>query len=335
MSGKWYSSRSIQASLIGGSFVLLSAIVGGYFATRNRSPLPPLEIKTVIGGGEKVLATLALKPERQLVDSTRFAALGREYLLLSDTFGIAIEKPEEYRWTAGPLKKAGSVTIEDMPIIRAINKPLEKLWGIDSTFALPSYGVRLDYPFEIQLAAKSRIDEIPVGGNPFLNSDFMQMTEKAFSQYFNFDRSAYRRETIRQADSIIQSSLPVTEKVYSGVFVYPISEKDLPKTLPIPFMYLSLFDKVVYALTPGIPSPNLFFVDRHNKTAVFNESVTLTDVEVSGVHHDKLIINRVGYAVQTGKLVYVVFLQFLSNQDDATLAELQGFFRSVQLRSER
>lgn len=81
MAGKWYESRTLQGTIIAGIFSIIVALI----LTLNRNTLPPLEIKSITSTGETVLATLALRPEEQLIDSVDFKSLDPQYLLLSES----------------------------------------------------------------------------------------------------------------------------------------------------------------------------------------------------------------------------------------------------------
>lgn len=149
------------------------------------------------------------------------------------------------------------------------------------------------------------------------------------------ERIAFRLDTRRSVDSLIDARLPVSKKVFSGVFVSPITESILPKYAPIPWHYMGLFEKAVWIASPQLPMPNLLFADRETKVAALNESVTLRNATVDGVEVEAIVINRVGYLVQADSTVYLVTLQYLSNQDQETLKTLERFFKSVRLRAGR
>ncbi|MGH7510064.1 MAG: hypothetical protein ACREMZ_11410 [Gemmatimonadales bacterium] len=339
MADRWYSDRNIQAALIGGTFLLLSAVVGGYFATRKPAGLPPLEIKTIAGGKEQVLATLALRPDKQVIDSGAFDDLFPEYLLISDTFGIAIKRPTEHRWMAGKLSKVGGVSLLNVPLIGAYSEEAAKMWGVDTAkINIPVYGVRLDQPFEVIITTATRIGDIPAGSNPFAQLGIL----KSFEDYnFRdepsaswFDRLKFREEILKSTDSVIQARLPDTTRVYSGVFVLPITEEALPKYAGLAWHYLTLFDKVALSLSSDAIGDRLVYVDRERGITIQNESVDLHSARIDGVDREGLVVNRVGYSIQVGKVVYLVILQYLSGQDQATLNELQEYFRSVRIRRE-
>lgn len=129
MPQKWYESRTNQAALIAGVFLVMATTIGALLSNQNSSVLPPLEIKAIQSGQATVLSTLALRPDRQLLDSGDFAALRSDYVLLSDTFGIAVEEPGDHRWTAGPLGAPGGVSLQDLPLIGAMVDETRKLWG--------------------------------------------------------------------------------------------------------------------------------------------------------------------------------------------------------------
>lgn len=338
MTTKWYESRTNQAAMIGGLFLLASTSVAAYLGSRRATqPLPTLEIKALEGGRDKVLATLALRPDRQLLDSAAFAALEPSYLLLSDTFGIAIQKPTGYQWTAGRLESPGSVSLEEMPIIGAIAEETRKAWGIDSTYDLSYFGVRLDKPARVRVSNRSRLDSIPLGDNPFRNAQLLSRFEKyVFADDVTagvVDRMRFRREIQDWSDSLIHARLPTTVDLYSGVFIAPITESRLPPFAPIPWHYLEPFDKVLVALAPIIPPPRLFYTDRQAGIAALNETATLANVELNGVMVPSLVVNRIAYVVRVESVVYAVLLQYVSQNDDAAVPELERLFQSVRLRA--
>jgi hypothetical protein len=323
--------------MIGGVFLLLATAIGGYFATRRPEAVPPLEIKTITGGKEQVLATIALRPESHLVDSASFADLATEYVLVNDTLGIAIKKPTEYRWTAGRMNRPGGVSLYDIPLIAFYSEEQGKMWGIDSNLSIPYYGVGLDQPFAMRVTAATSLSGIPFGANPFAKPEIGKLME---DYYFSddayatwFDRQKYRKEIIHMVDSLNLARLPVTENLYSGVFVSPITQDALPKFAGIGWHYLDLFEKVAFILGMQQPPDDLLYIDRQRHLMVFNESLHLRNVQVDGVDREAVIVNRVGYAILVGEVVYLVQLQYLSGQSEETLDELQDYFRSVQLRS--
>lgn len=322
--------------MIGGFFLLISTAFGTYFATRKPEGLPPLEIKTISGGGkEQVLATLAMHPERQVLDSAAFSDLPGEYVLVNDTLGIAVRKPTEYRWTAGRLPSPGGVDWYDIPALAALSEEMGKMWGIDSTLTFAFYGVSLDQPFHLRVTGASLVNGVPLGGNPFTRPEVAQAFEKyqfADDPDANwFERQKFREETNHTMDSLNAARLPKTTDLYSGVFITAISDHTLPKYAGFVWHYLDLFEKVALALNQRLPPNNLLYVDRERHVIVFNESVHLRSVQVDSVSRD-LIVNRVGYAILVDKTVYLVQLQFLSGQEERTLDDLQEYFRSVRLR---
>jgi len=330
----WYKSRTMQAAVVGGVFLLVSTIVAGYFASKRAESGPSMEIRSIESGQEKVLATLALRPQGQIVDSAAFSVLGASYVMLSDTFGIAILKPTEYRWTAGPVDRAGDVSLADMPVIAAFGQEVQKLWKIDTTLKSPRYGVRLDLPFEIRLNPDTRVNGIALGDDPFSNPEVMRRFEDYMisSGAALSNRVEWEVDFRRWIDSALKAGLPVTRHLYSGVFVEAITAKSLPEYAPLPWQYLNLFDKVLMAIGPGIPAPNVFYADRKTGTAAINQSLLIEKAEVNGKPSAPFYLNRVAYLVQGTKVIYLVSLQYLSFQDEATLRELERFFKSVRLR---
>lgn len=92
----------------------------------------------------------------------------------------------------------------------------------------------------------------------------------------------------------------------------------LPKYMGVGWHHLSLFDKVGLLLRPSVAIASLSYSDREERVALFNESVELRNVEVNGVQREKVIINTLGYGIQVDTVVYLVGLQFLSGQEEAT-----------------
>lgn len=337
---RWYQDRTVIAAIIGGVFLLLSTAVAGYFATRSTDPLPPLEIKTITDGKERVLSTLALRPESYVVDSATFLDLSDDFVVLSDSLGIAIARPTEQQWTVGRITRGGSVSLLDIPYVAYISEAYARAWKIDTTRWGTRFGVRLDLPFKITVDGESAVSGIPVGENLMDNADIAELmvneTLEETGQDVNwFERKQVRDELRGQMDSLNAANLPVTKDVYSGVFIAPFTESMLPQYLGIGWHHLSLFDKVGVMLRPSVAIASLSYSDREERVALFNESVELRNVEVNGARREKVIINTLGYGIQVDTVVYLVGLQFLSGQDEATLLELKRFFRSVRLRGAR
>lgn len=330
----------MSAAIIGGVFLLLSTAVGGYFATRNPDPLPPLEIKTITEGKERVLSTLALRPESYVVDSATFLDLSDDFVVLSESLGIAIARPTGQEWTVGRITRGGTVSVLDIPYVAYMADEFAKAWQVDTTRWGSRFGVRLDLPFKITVNRESVVSGIPVGENLMDNAE---IAEVMVTQSLNeaeqdanwFERKELREELRRQMDSLNAAGLPVTKDVYSGVFIAPFTEALLPKYLGVGWHHLSLFDKVALMLRPGVALASLSYSDREDRVSLFNESVELRNVDVNGVRREKVIINTLGYGIQVDTVVYLVGLQFLSGQDEATLQELKRFFRSVRLRGAR
>lgn len=337
---RWFQDRTVIAAIIGGVFLLLSTAVGGYFATKKPEPLPPLEIKTITEGKERVLSTLALRPEAYVVDSAGFVELSDDYVVLSESLGVAIARPTAQEWTVGRITRAGSVSLIDIPYVAYIADKFAKEWQVDTTLWGARLGVRLDLPFKITLNRESVISGIPVGENLLDNADIAELIVNGQLRENDrdanwFERKQVRDELWREMDSITAAGLPVTKDVYSGVFIAPITQAVPPKYLGIGWHHLSLFDKVGLMLRPGVAVASLNYSDREERIALFNESVELGNVDVNGVKRDRVIINTLGYGIQVDTVVYLVGLQFLSDQDEATLQELKRFFRSVRLRGMR
>src|SRR5262245_17890477 len=103
MSGKWYESRTNQAALIGGVALVIGAAIGALPSIlRSRaSPQATFEIKTLGQGGEHTLATLAMEPAGQVLDSSAFSRLSESFIV-NDSLGIAFSRPDGQDWTVGP-----------------------------------------------------------------------------------------------------------------------------------------------------------------------------------------------------------------------------------------
>jgi hypothetical protein len=103
----------------------------GYFATKKSDPLSPLEIKTITNGKERVY--LALRSgQKHMFDSAAFLDLTDDYVVLSDSLGIAIARPTEQEWTVGRITRGGSVSVLDIPYVAYAAEEFAKDWQVDS-----------------------------------------------------------------------------------------------------------------------------------------------------------------------------------------------------------
>jgi hypothetical protein len=55
-------------------------------------------------------------------------------------------------------------------------------------------------------------------------------------------------------------------------------------------------------------------------------------VRVNGSPPTRLIVNRVGYAIERGDFAYLVILQYISSDSPKVLPSLEDIFKSVRLR---
>lgn len=338
MADPWYKSGTNQAALIGGGFLLLSTLVGGFFATRRSGPYPPFEIRSYEGGSEMVLSHLALTPSEQLLDSAGFAGLNPTELIVNDSLGAAIAKPVSYEWTVGDVGVMDKVSEEDIPFLGFLKEQIRSGWPRDTTRdRIPAFGVRLDHPVRIELSRQSLLDSAVLGYNPFSDSKYamgwLRANYGAIVSSFPPDTIADAVERLsRQMDSIMSARLPRTREVYSGVFVTRVRRADLPYHPLVSWLKRDLLDEAVSSASVAVGSPSLLIVDRAHGTAVLNETIALSNVVVDGRPTGRLYVNRVGYALVAGDSVFLVILQYVSNQDRAVLTELERFFRSVRLR---
>ncbi len=336
MTQRWYESRMNQAAAIGGFFVLAAAIAGSFFAARRPPDLTELEIRTRVGGAQAVLTRIALDPEAQLVDSATFQQLASNLVIVTDSFGVAIAKPDEYYWTLGEVGRPSRLSILDVPTYGLSVRVFMSLFGPDTLPALRSFGVRLDTPLHLEFTNRSTIDGLAFTRNPY---DDDLLLDRALDALYDGDLSdvppselGEMREYFRSVmDSIIAADLTKETRVDVGVFVTPVDEKNLRASGRGAFKRQTLLDDAVVLLNNPFVAPTFLYVDREGGMAAFNHSVVLEDVLVDGVTTAEAVLNRVGYVVDLGGRAYLIELQYLSTQPESTLRDLQGFFRSVRI----
>lgn len=339
MAQKWYQSRTNQGAVIGGLFLVLAAFVSGWYSSGSSDRgIPTLEIRTVAEGSEQVLARLALDPRGRVVDSLDFTRL-RSEMLVDQEMGIAIELPTKQQWTAGALGNPGVVSLALVPWLGEYVDNLRAAWEVETWPEVKYFGVRLDHPTRIRIAATSKIDGVTVGENPLDDSEFRRsfrrlITASAESQASEFQVEEYLRTEHARTDSVIASRLPRDTTVYSGVFVAELDSERLPPVVLGLSKYMPLLDRAVGTFAMSIFPPDFLYLDRNAGTALFNVRTRLSDVWVNDEYTKEAIINEAGYAVQVDNRVYVVLLQYVSTEPREVLTELERFFRSVRLRGQ-
>lgn len=336
MGPRWYQSTSNQAALIGGFALIIVALIGGLFALRGRSPYPVLEVKDLTPAGEHVLARLAISPSKQLLDSSAFAALSRDNLLWNDSLGVAIRKPASFEWGTSSSDSLEDASLSDGAFLHWLFTQLRAGFG-QATFEgnVRFYSVRLDQPTTIILTASSLIDSTVLGVNPFKDAAYfvrwMRTNYGASLAAIPIDSLALaQRELIAELDSVTKSYYPLTRRLLTGVFVARVGVAELPTGMT-PWTQVPLLDRALGAVAVG--SPTLLIVDRDRHTALFSVSTQIRNVLLNGRQTPDVTLNRAGYAVERGKAVYVVMLQYLSSQPKPVLDELQRILESVRIRA--
>lgn len=336
MAGKWYESRINQAAMIGGVFLVLATIAGTLLGRRHESRIPPLEIKTLTDGSPQVLARLALDPRQFVTDSATFGDLSASVLVVNDSLGIAIERPTDYRWRAGALEKPGRVDLDVIPFFKEAGEGVLRALQIDTISPLQYYGVQQDHPVKLTLNRNSRVLGIPVGKNPAQDQDFVSsmLRLSGFDDLSDAELAEARREWRAQIDSLLDAELPKEISVYPGVYITAITQSRFEGLDFYPWVDIGFFDKIVVAMVANYLSPPTFlYVDRDAGIIAFNKSVIINNASLNGTPTDDVIVNEVGYAVQSGEMIFTVFLQHVSSQDEKVLSELERFLRSVRLRT--
>ncbi len=339
MNGRWYESRTVQASIIGGvALVAAAAITALPSIISRRSVSTTFEIKTIGNAGEETLARLALDPTGQVVDSAAFARLSQS-LLINDSLGIAFARPEGQEWTVGPLGKLQDIDLFDLPFFAAFSDMERRGWPRDTVKTqVRFFGTRRDYPVRVRLTTATAIDSVVLGTNRFRDATTTIAWIRAFSgdDYASLPRDsvvAYGVQLFRWMDSLITAKLPADKQLYSGVFIARVTRENFPAGMWTWIMSDDLMENVAAYVRSGLRAPSMLIVDRDHGYLIVNETVRLTNAEVNGQEHKDLILNRIGYAVKAGDAAYMVELQYVSADATSILPELQRVFRSVHLRS--
>lgn len=337
MSQRWYHSRTNQAALIGGAALLLATAIGGIVAIQTRPAYPTIEVKDLTPTGERVLARLALSPTRQLVDSAAFAALQHEDLLWNDSLGVAIAAPTDYVWSVSYSDSLETVSIRETLFHYWLLDQLRTGFGNEALEdRVRFFSVRLDHPTIVTIGADASIDSTKVRHNPFKDTEYfvrwMRTNYGDALEDIPVDTLAVAYQQLNATlDSIAAVRYPLTRRLLNGVFVGRVQSADLATGL-LPWVAAPLLDRVVASVAEG--TPTLLVIDRDRGSAIFSSAVQLQDVALDGVETSHVMFNRAGYAVARGDAVYVVMLQYLSNQSKAALEELQRLLESVRIRTD-
>jgi len=324
-----------QSAIIAGVFILLATVTGGLFTHFNRDRYPAIEIKNLTPTGEQVLARLALTPARQLLDSSAFAAIRQDDLIWNDSLGVAIAKPSSYEWGAGDFGELDDVSIDDVAMLRWFTDITHRGFK-DDTARVRYFGVRLDQPTRITLTSDTKIDSTRIGTNPFRDAryflGFMRMTYGDYVLKMPVDSLAdAQQDAIRSLDSVVTASMPRERKIYNGVFIAQLSAATMPRFAFLDWLKRPLLAQAIEQISVG--SPTVLIIDRDRGTVIFSEAVRIESAIVDGKVVGSVTLNRAGYAIQTGKTVEIVMLQYTSTESKEVLDELQRFLASVKLRS--
>ena len=340
MPTKWHESRTVQGALIGGIALVLAAVIAGLFSHFDRDRYPPIEIKNLTPTGEEVLARLALAPSRQLMDSSAFAAIRKNDLIWNDTLGVAIAKPSSYEWGVGTFDSLGTISLEDVGVMHWMGAMLKRGFPIDTLKGkMPLFGVRLNEPTHITLTQQTSLDSTPIGVNPFRDPKYflgfvrIAMDEEDFRKLPLDSLVLGQREAVRTIDSVLKVTMPAERNVYSGVFVGRLSKEMLPRFSFLDWVRRPLLDDAAASVMISSGLANFEIVDRDRGTVLFSDALRIEHAMVNGKPVASVTINRAGYAIQTGNIVHLVFLQYTSAQPKAVLDELQRYLASVKLRA--
>lgn len=322
--------------MIGGLALILGALIGAFVALRERSPYPVLEVKDLTPAGEQVLARLALSPSKQFLDSSAFAALSREDLLWNDSLGVAIRRPESFEWGTSSSDSLESASLADGAFFHWLFSQIRAGFGQAALEGnVRFFSVRLDQPTVITLTGSSLVDSTVLGVNPFTDAPyFVRWMRTNYGENIAampIDSLALaQRDAIAEIDSVTKAYYPLSRRLLTGVFIARVGLAELPTGIA-PWAQVPLLDRAVGAVAVG--SPTLLIVDRDRHTALFSVSTQLRNVMLNGRPTPDVTVNRAGYAVERGKLVYLVMLQYLSSQPKPVLDELQQILGSVRIRA--
>lgn len=337
MAQKWYQSRTNQGAIIAGVFLLLAAFVSGWLSRGTPARgIPELEIRTMADGSEQVLARLALDPRGRVVDSLDFTRL-RSEMLVNHEMGVAIELPTAQKWTSGDVGRPGAVTLALVPWLGDYIDNLRVAWDVDAWPEVKHFGVRLDHPTRVRVTPLSKINGVSVGENPLDDSGFRDVVRRLVTSGeepppSDFDVEEFLRFERERTDRVIQSRLPRDTVLFSGVFVAELDSERLPPVHLGLHKYMSLLDRAVGSFAMSVIPPDFLYLDRTAGTALFNVRTRLSGVWINDEYTEEAIINEAGYAVQVEDRVYIVLLQYVSNEPREVLTELERYFRSVRLR---
>lgn len=330
---RWYQSRSNQAALIGGVALIVATAVGSVIAVRGRSAYPVLEVKDLTPGGEQTLARLALSPTKQLIDSAGFARLSRDDLLWNDSLGVAIRKPSGFEWGMTKGDSLEVVSLADGTFFHWLFGIIRKGFARELESNVRFFGVRLDQPTRVGLTAASQVDSTVLGVNPFKDASYFVKWIRGNggdpSEIPLDSLAQYQREAIAELDSITAARFPVSKQLATGVFVARVGVSELPAGI-VTWAQSPTLDRTVSVVAVGAPS--LLVIDRDRKTALFSVATRMRHIQIDGRPTAYATLNRAGYAIERGKYVYVVMLQYMSTQPSTVLEELQRILESVRLR---
>ncbi len=336
MAQRWYQSRMVQAASIAAIGAILAAILSQLHLLWQPKE-GYVEIRTTSIGGEQTLSKLALRPSGELLDSTSFLALPSRNWVISESLGVAFQPPQGQEWTVGPLGKLQSVGFDDVVFMSFINDLVSRGWPESRTAGIAYFGARLDQPVRVTLERDSRIGSVVLGENPFeslkYSIGFLRMAYGSSLLDLPEDTIIATRQAMKAAmDSVIASKLPVDRLIYSGVFVSRVDRTTLPQNPYFEWAPRTLLDDIGSDTRTGLELPALLLVDRDKHILLLNETVRLDMVRVNGSPPTRLIVNRVGYAIERGSFAYLVVLQYISSDRSAVLSTLEDIFKSVRLR---
>lgn len=326
------------------SAVLASPLIIKAF--EKPSAIQEIQLQTSEGATETT--QISLISNQHLTTSQDLQRLDLNDYYIDENLEIAVKRISNGNWEIDVYDQLPTISMIDVPTMALGTSLFGNLYFEQKQQTI--FGVRHTEGHDIVLSRESTISSMPMNLNLYDNPDYVRASLESQAEMMSrinpaqaelFDLmlqddilAAVQEELSNSFETYLDSQLPVTKKVHSGVYVIPINSDNLDSNL---FMEVvpesTLLDRTMnYLSFSGLFSTGTtqnVIIDQNEGIASFKASVELENVEIDG-KSTNATLNNIGFVVAGEQRALLVILIYLDVDNISTLDELRNILGSLK-----
>lgn len=328
--------------------IISAALASPLIIKAFEKPPAVQEIQIQTGEGTKETTQISLISNQHLITSQDLKRLDLNNYYIDESLEIAVKRIAGGGWEINTFNTLPTISMIDVPMMGLGTSAIGGIYFDQAQQTI--FGVRQIEGYEIILDRDSMISSMPMDLNLYDNLEYvraslesqaslMKKTNPAQAEFFDLMLQDEILTTVQEElsmnfEAYLDTQLPATKQVHSGVYVIPINSESLDSNLFLEVVPEStLLDRAMnYLSFSGLFSAGIArntIVDQKEGIASFQASVELENVKVDG-KPTNATLNNIGFIVAGEERAILVVLIYLDVDNISLFDELRDIFNSLK-----